>query len=177
LKQEHWAIVGGLAGAWRLGSLTWNRHYHVTLLSDSALRDLLTELDLERDMCWRKTRTGFYCNGRLYAFSSAMDFATFPLLNPGEKVRFGLGILRASRLRSPETIGSLTVQEWLTRISGKSVFDKISRPVLRAKLGDDYPTTSATFVWARYSAFMRPPVRASRRRPVRRPLGYCAEEQ
>ena len=37
---------GGLASPWELGGVTWDRHYHVTLLSDLALRDLLRELDL-----------------------------------------------------------------------------------------------------------------------------------
>ena len=34
--------VGGLASAWSIptpdGEVTWDRHYHVTLLSDSTLR-------------------------------------------------------------------------------------------------------------------------------------------
>ena len=33
--------VGGLADAWQLGDVTWDRHYHVTLLSDSHLRGIL----------------------------------------------------------------------------------------------------------------------------------------
>jgi protoporphyrinogen oxidase len=139
---------GGLASAWRLGDVVWDRHYHVTLLSDSSLRGLLAELDLDRDMRWNKTRTGFFCEGRLHPFSGAVDFARFPLLNPIEKVRFGLSVLRASRLQSPASIEALTVEEWLTRISGKSVFEKMWRPLLRAKLGDDYRSTSATFIWA-----------------------------
>ncbi len=28
--------LGGLASAWRLGDLVWDRHYHVTLLSDAT---------------------------------------------------------------------------------------------------------------------------------------------
>jgi protoporphyrinogen oxidase len=139
---------GGLASAWQLGDVVWDRHYHVTLLSDAALRGLLTELNLETNMRWSRTRTGFYGNGRLYPFSGALDFARFPLLNPFEKLRFGLAVLRASRLQSPDSIESLTVEEWLTRISGKSVFKKIWQPLLRAKLGDNYRTTSATFMWA-----------------------------
>jgi protoporphyrinogen oxidase len=145
---EAGSTPGGLASPWKLGDVVWDRHYHVTLLSDSSLRGLLGELDLDREMRWNKTRTGFYCHGRLHPFSSAIDFARFPLLNPLEKIRFGLAVLRASRLPSPESIESLTVEEWLTRISGKPVFEKIWRPLLRAKLGDDYQTTSATFMWA-----------------------------
>ena len=37
---------GGLASAWKLGDLTWDRFYHVILLSDSHTHALLKELDL-----------------------------------------------------------------------------------------------------------------------------------
>src|SRR2546425_1191683 len=50
--------LGGLASAWQLGDVTWDRHYHVILLSDSHLRGLLAELGLENDTVWKETRTG-----------------------------------------------------------------------------------------------------------------------
>jgi len=145
---ESGSHLGGLADAWSIGDITWDRHYHVTLLSDSATREILAELGLDNSMQWRKTQTGFYSKGKLHPFSNALDFARFPVLNPVEKVRLGLTILRASRLQDWRSIESLTVEEWLTQLSGKGVFNKIWRPLLRAKLGEDYKTTSATFIWA-----------------------------
>jgi protoporphyrinogen oxidase len=59
--------LGGLAGAWRLGDVTWDRHYHVTLLSDTSLRSLLGELGLEKEMRWVETRTGFYTGGAFHS--------------------------------------------------------------------------------------------------------------
>lgn len=140
--------TGGLASPWQLGDVIWDRHYHVTLASDSTLRALLKELGLDHHMRWRQTRTGFYTRDRLYSFSGAADYLRFPLLNPMEKLRFGLAIRRAARLESPEAIEHLTVEEWLTRISGRGVFEKMWLPLLRAKLGDDYRSTSASFIWA-----------------------------
>ena len=41
---------GGLAASFSWGSLTWDRHYHVILPADRALRALLDDLDLgDRD--------------------------------------------------------------------------------------------------------------------------------
>src|SRR5213596_2915101 len=60
--------VGGLADAWQLGDdsekIAWDRHYHVTLLSDSHLRGILHELGLDDSMRWVKTRTGFLVDGQ-----------------------------------------------------------------------------------------------------------------
>ena len=145
---ESSAHLGGLADAWELGDITWDRHYHVTLLSDMSTRGLLAELGLDDSMQWKKSKTGFFSNGKLHPFSSALDFARFPLLNPLEKFRLGTTIVRASRLTNWESIEDQTVEQWLTKLSGKSVFDKIWRPLLMAKLGESYQTTSATFIWA-----------------------------
>src|SRR3954469_18700046 len=79
--------LGGLASAWQLGDVTWDRHYHVTLLSDTHLRALLSELDLEREMRWVETRTGFYTDGQLYSMSNTLEFLRFPPLGLADKMR------------------------------------------------------------------------------------------
>ena len=52
--------LGGLAVAWSIGDVVWDRHYHVILLSDSCLRGLLAEIGLEGETRFRETKTGFY---------------------------------------------------------------------------------------------------------------------
>src|SRR5437868_13585373 len=79
--------LGGLASAWKLGDIVWDRHYHVTLLSDSVLRDLLKELGLEAEMQWVQTKTGFYTGGKLYSMSNSVEFLKFPPLNLIDKFR------------------------------------------------------------------------------------------
>ena len=145
---ESGARLGGLASAWTIGDIVWDRHYHVTLFSDQALRGLLSELGLDSKMQWKKTRTGFYHDGRTHPFSNAIDFVRFPILTPIEKLRLGSTIFRASRLKDWRSIENITVETWLTSLSGSGVFNKIWRPLLRAKLGEEYKTTAATFLWA-----------------------------
>ena len=41
----------------------------------------------------------------------------------------------------------IPVEKWLVRWSGKRVFNKIWLPLLKAKLGDHYKSTSALFIW------------------------------
>jgi protoporphyrinogen oxidase len=38
--------LGGLASAWQLGDVTWDRHYHVTLASDAHTRAMLRAIGL-----------------------------------------------------------------------------------------------------------------------------------
>jgi len=140
--------LGGLASAWRLGDIVWDRHYHVTLLSDSSLRSLLAELGLESGMQWVQTKTGFYTGGQLYSMSNSIEFLKFPPLALWDKFRLGLTIFYASRVKDWQALEKIKVVDWLTRWSGRRTTDKIWLPLLRAKLGDNYEKTSAAFIWA-----------------------------
>jgi len=140
--------LGGLANAWTLGDVMWDRHYHVTLLSDTVLRALLTELGLEQEMHWVETRTGFYTDGKLYSMSNAVEFLRFPPLPLFDKIRLGLTIFYASRLKDWAQLEKIPVTDWLRRWSGIHTCEKIWLPLLRAKLGENYKKASAAFIWA-----------------------------
>ena len=140
--------LGGLASAWTLGEVVWDRHYHVTLLSDTSLRALLAELGLEQDMQWVETRTGFYTDGRLYSMSNTLEFLRFPPLGLLDKLRLGATIFYASRVRNWQKLETIAVTDWLKRWSGRHTCEKIWLPLLRAKLGENYTHASAAFIWA-----------------------------
>ncbi|HEU5042143.1 MAG TPA: NAD(P)/FAD-dependent oxidoreductase [Gemmatimonadales bacterium] len=139
---------GGLAAPAEIGGYTWDRFYHVILLSDSHLRGLLDELGLGDRLHWNPTRTGFYLDGRLLPLSSTLDFLTFPALGLLDKARLGATILYASRIRDWRRLESETARAWLTRWSGPRAWDRLWRPLLRAKLGDNAEVASAAFIWA-----------------------------
>jgi protoporphyrinogen oxidase len=140
--------LGGLASAWQLGDVVWDRHYHVTLLSDGCARSLLKELDLEQDMQWVETKTGFYTDGKLYSMSGSLEFLRFPPLGLIDKFRLALTIMYASRIKDWKKLEKIPVTDWLKRWSGQRTFRKIWLPLLRAKLGENYRKASASFIWS-----------------------------
>lgn len=148
-RSEH---VGGLASAWSIptpdGEVTWDRHYHVTLLSDSSLRAVLADLDLESDMTWVETKTGYYDAGRLSPVSSSVDFLRLPGLPLASKLRLAGTILHGSRVKDWKRLEQETVEAWLTRWSGRSTFQRFWLPLLRAKLGESWREANAAFIWA-----------------------------
>ncbi|HTJ24763.1 MAG TPA: NAD(P)/FAD-dependent oxidoreductase [Candidatus Limnocylindria bacterium] len=139
---------GGLAAPWQLGEVVWDRHYHVTLRSDDALRGLLRELDLDEEIRWETTRTGFYVEGTLHPFSSVRDFAAFPPLSPMQKARLAATIVQASRITDWRPLERVTAVAWLTRRCGRATVERIWLPLLRAKLGPYAERASAAFIWA-----------------------------
>jgi protoporphyrinogen oxidase len=140
--------LGGLTAAWRLGDVEWDKFYHVVSLSDSRLRDLLKELNLDSEIEWVQTRSGFFSEGKLYSLSSSLDFLKFPPLNLYQKFRLGSTIFMGSKIRDWRAMEGLHVEQWLKRWSGTSTFNKIWLPLLKSKLGEAYTRTSAGFIWA-----------------------------
>lgn len=142
------AAPGGLAAPQEIGGFTWDRFYHVILLSDQHLRGLLDELGLSDRLHWGETRTGFYTDGRLYSMSNSVEFLKFPPLSLLDKFRLGATIVRASKIEDGLPLEAIPATDWLRRWSGRKTLERIWQPLLRAKLGDNYKLASASFIWA-----------------------------
>ncbi len=140
--------IGGLASVWEIGDTVWDKHYHVTLASDRHTRALIEELGLGEDFRWVETKTGFYTDGELVSMSDTMEFLKFPPLDLISKLRLGWTIFYASRVKNWRRLEKINVEKWLTRLSGRKTFEKIWKPLLKAKLGEAYKETAASFIWA-----------------------------
>lgn len=139
--------VGGLTSSWEMDGAVWDKYYHVILMSDLNTRKVLKEIGLENELQWVETKTGFYSGGKLYSMSNIIEFFKFPPINLIDKFRLGLTIFVASKIKNWQRLENILVADWLTRWSGKRVFEKIWLPLLKAKLGENYKNTSAAFIW------------------------------
>jgi len=141
------SVPGGLTDAIQMQGIVWDRFYHVILMSDLNTRRILGEIGLEKELKWVETKTGFYSDGKLYSMSNVIEYLKFPPINLFGKFRLGMTIIAASLIRDWKRMERIPVEKWLRRWSGNRVFDKIWLPLLRAKLGDQYKETSASFIW------------------------------
>ena len=140
--------AGGLIRSWKMGNVVWDKFYHVILMSDLNTRKILEEIGLQNELNWVETKTGFYSNGKLYSMSNLIEFFKFPPINLIDKFRLGLTIFVASRIKDWKSMENILVEKWLTKWSGRNVFEKIWLPLLKAKLGENYKNTSASFIWS-----------------------------
>jgi protoporphyrinogen oxidase len=141
-------VLGGLASPWSIGDIIWDRHYHVTLLSDLNTRRILNELGLEQEMQWVTTKTGFSTNGKLVSMSNAIEYLALPGMSMIDKFRIAGTIVAGSRIQDWRKLEQIPVEEWLTKLSGRTAFQRLWRPLLEAKLGDRWRDSSAAFIWA-----------------------------
>ena len=140
--------IGGLADAWQVGDVVWDRHYHVVTLADTRTQEMLEELGLTKALRWAGTKSQFYGRGRFHPLNNAIDFLRFPVLGMIDKIRLAATIFYASRIDDGRALESVPVSDWLKRLSGQHTYEKVWRPLLKAKLGYNLEKASASFIWA-----------------------------
>ena len=140
--------VGGLATYHDYGVFFWDRFYHVILPSDRHLIRFVDELGLSDTLEWRRTYTGFYVDKCMHSISNNLEFLRFPLLSLLSKLRLAWTMFYGSRIDDWQRLERMTVEDWLVRMSGRATYEKMWKPLLLAKLGENYRRVSAVFIWS-----------------------------
>lgn len=140
--------LGGLATHHDFGGFYWDRFYHVILPSDRNLIQFIEDIGVGPELEWQRTYTGFYVDDRLYSISSNLEFLRFPLLSIFAKIRLAWTMIYCSRISDWRRLERISVADWLTRVSGASTYEKLWKPLLLAKLGQNYSRVSAVFIWS-----------------------------
>lgn len=140
--------LGGLSTHQDYGPFFWDRFYHVVLPTDRFLIRFLDKLSPGLTPRWVKTLTGFYVDRQLYSLSSNLEFLKFPPLSLFSKARLALTILYCARIDDWKKLEKVTVSDWLRTIGGQATYEKMWKPLLLAKLGENYKRVSAVFIWS-----------------------------
>jgi protoporphyrinogen oxidase len=140
--------MGGLAAAWSVGGITWDKHYHVILPGDGRLTALLDEIGLRDEIAWERSSTGFFADGRLAPLNGSVDYLRLPALGLVAKARLAFTLMMAARIRDGRPLERIPVSDWLTKWSGRQAYQRLWSPLLRAKLGDNADIAAAAFIWA-----------------------------
>jgi len=143
-------ILGGLAGPLTLPDGTdVDRFYHVILKSDEFLMGLCEELGLTDQLRFNTTRTGFYWRGKLYSMNNVIEFMRFPPLGWVDRFRLGVTVLAAQQVSDWQRLEGESVEKWLLRYGGKTTYENIWRPMLKAKFDGGFDDVPATWMWSR----------------------------
>lgn len=140
--------LGGLAAPWSVAGVTYDKFYHVILPFDHRTLSLLRELGLEDEVEWRRTGTGFFSGDRLVPLNGALDYLRLPVIGMVGKLRLAALLMAGARIRDGAPLDRVPVEDWLVRWCGRSCYEGIWKPLLRAKLGDNHRLASAAFIWA-----------------------------
>ena len=138
---------GGLATYHDHEFFVFDRFYHVILPTDRYLLSFIEEIGLRERMSWRKTLTGFFVDRSIHSVSNAIEYIKFPPLSLWSKFRLAFTILYCSRIDNWRRLEKIKVEDWLVKLSGRATYEKLWKPLLLAKLGENYRRVSAVFIW------------------------------
>jgi protoporphyrinogen oxidase len=100
------------------------------------------------------TKQGFYDRGKQYDFNTPVDFLLFPPLNLFQRFRLGLQVIYAQFESDWRKMDMVPVEDWLVRVSGRGVYNKVWKPLLRAKFDSTSDNVPATYIWSRLRRMM-----------------------
>lgn len=146
--------LGGLASSLELEpGVSLERFYHFICQPDVDLLRLAEALGLR--ITWKETRMALFHSGKLHAFGSPLELLRFSPLKPLDRLRVGLHVLRARRLKDWHRLDGLTAASWLRQELGEEAYRVIWEPLLSMKFGAEHPEISAAWIWSRIARVAR----------------------
>ena len=139
--------LGGLASTFYYKGIKLEKFYHHWFTGDKAIMTLIDELGLSKRLMVKPSRTGVYYANSTYRLSTPIDLLRFKPLSFIARIRLGLGFIYANFLKDSLKIESKTSEEWLIKVFGNEVFEKVWKPLLVGKFGEDYKSLSAVWMW------------------------------
>jgi protoporphyrinogen oxidase len=139
--------LGGLAGSFRVGGQMLEKFYHHWFNNDVHILELVKRLQVDDQIVLRESSTGMYYANNFFKLSSPADVLKFTPLDLFNRMRLGLGVLSARRVRNWTELESMTAKEWLIKLFGRRVYDVVWEPLLIGKFGSVFPEISAVWFW------------------------------
>ncbi len=159
--------AGGMAAHFDFAGLSIERFYHFVCKTDQPTFDLMAELGLGDAMRWRDTSMGYFLGGSLHKWGDPVSLLTFPHLSLIEKFRYGLLAFVSVKRDRWDALETQSAREWITRWSGKSVYNKLWKPLFDLKFYEYADNVSAAWIWTRVKRTGR-----SRKSIFQEQLGY-----
>jgi protoporphyrinogen oxidase len=139
--------IGGLASSFKTKGEQLETFYHHWFKNDQHVINLIDELGSKGQMLSAPTKTGVYFENKFFKLSRPLDVLRFKPLDFLDRVRLGLMVLKARRVKDWRQLESLTAQEWIPKLCGKRVYEVVWELLLRGKFGPFAPEISAVWFW------------------------------
>ncbi len=149
-------FVGGLASGFKEPHWNWSveKFYHHWFASDKDMLGLIDELGLTDKVRFPRPFTVMFHNGKFYPLDSVLKAILFPGLGWGlNKIRFGLVGLYLRLTKNWRELEKHTVEEWMRKWVGDSVYELMWQPLVLGKFGERYAKqVNMAWMWARLHA-------------------------
>jgi protoporphyrinogen oxidase len=141
--------LGGLAASYLIDGKYIPKTYHHVMYGDKVTLGVIRDLNLEKNLYWRKLKVGFYSKGNFYDFSSSVSILKFKPISLWGRVKFGLLVLRARRKSNWRQLDGTSVEEYCLNTAGRDAY-KLIDYIVQAKFAEPPNNVSAAWLMSRF---------------------------
>lgn len=141
--------TGGLLSSFTRGDDAIPQSYHHIMKFDDATRKLIKELGLMERYFQKRTKMGFFYKNRVHKLSTPSDVLSFKPLSISGRIKFALFGLKVLKVNDWEKLEGVTAEEWITKEANAEIYEKMFKPLLKIKFGNDYNKITARWVGER----------------------------
>ncbi|MDD1729150.1 MAG: NAD(P)/FAD-dependent oxidoreductase [Methanospirillum sp.] len=145
---ERESDLGGLLSSYRNERYSIERFYHHFFSGDTALMNLLEELDLTNDIIWLSGSTGSFTDGVIHPLTTPMEILRYQYLSFIDKIRLGMFTMQASGL-DMTPLDAITAREFIVSRLGERIYHSFFEPLLKSKFGQNADQVSAAWLISR----------------------------
>ncbi len=139
---------GGLGGTFRFSDGTEvEKFYHHWFNNDTHVNLVVEKLGMKDQIISLPSQTGIYYNKKIWQLSSPMDLLKFSPLSLFERFLLGILVFRVRLIKNWKKLEHLSIEEWLTKLCGKKVYNVVWRPLVNSKFSEYAPNVSAVWMW------------------------------
>ena len=142
--------LGGMVASLHWGHQPVEYIYHHLFTSDHAFISLCKDLGIEQLISWHQTKDAIVSEQTCYPFSGPVDLIRYTALPLVARIRTGLTVLKAGRLKDWQPLESITAESWLIRQAGPTAWLKLWQPLLQSKFDTDAEDISAVWIWNKF---------------------------
>ncbi len=140
---------GGLLSSFTQGDDTIPQTYHHIMKFDDTTRRLVNELGLTEKYFQKRTKMGFFYKNKIHKLSSPLDLLGFEPLSFSSRIKFAAFGLKVFGIKDWEKMEQITAEEWITKEANEEIYEKVFKPLLKIKFGNNYSKITARWVGER----------------------------
>jgi len=143
------STLGGMAASFNFSGLNIERYYHFHCTSDKDLIDLLTELKIEKKLIWKRTKMGYWFQGKIQSWGTPLALLNFKGLNLFSKFRYALHVLYAVNFAKYNSLENIDAISWLKKWIGNNAYDILWKNLFMYKFYEYSHEISAAWICSR----------------------------
>ncbi len=137
--------AGGMLRAQKINGYNIEEYYHHVFRRDCEFIKLAEEIGIGGKFGFSPAKTAFLYEKEFIELSKPADLLFFRPLPLFEKLKFLRLMLKIKLIKNPKKYDDVSAKEWIVKNSSAGVFEKMFRPLLRSKFGNDMESVSAAW--------------------------------